>query len=230
MVSRNIKQRSDAVPRQGFSIVFLHPVTNALIEEIPARHSRFRQRRHHFTAPVQQAQHQWLNNSLVLRGSAQVRQGHQHLGTLTSFRVRKLHVSLRRHGSPVPGIMKHQPQPRRREKNAQQHDRSFKHRDAGGLGGKKQHFPLVEGLLPGNQSVAIFPAKNDVKPWPVAAHASDSVRRATMSKPDSPQLLWVEHQAAQQIGKKLLIGGQQGCAHITPCAHPGVPGRSDGHH
>jgi hypothetical protein len=36
-----------------------------------------------------------------------------------------------------------------------------------------------------------------------------------MSKPDSPQLLWVEHQAAQQIGKKLLIGGQQGCAHIT---------------
>lgn len=91
-------------------------------------------------------------------------------------------------------------------------------------------FPLVEGLLPGNQSVAIFPAKNDVKPWPVAAHASDSVRRATMSKPDSPQLLWVEHQAAQQIGKKLLIGGQQGCAHITPCAHPGVPGRSDGYH
>lgn len=84
--------------------------------------------------------------------------------------------------------------------------------------------------MPGNQSVAIFPAKNDIKPWPVAAHASDSVRRATLSKPDSPQLLWVEHQAAQQIGKKLLIGGQQGCVHITPCAHPGVPDRSDGCH
>ncbi len=154
MVGRNIKKRGDAVPRQGFSIVFLHPVTNALIEEIPARQSRFRQRRHHFPAPVQQAQHQRLNNGLILRGSAQVRQGHQHRSTFASFRMRKLNVSLRRHGSPVTGIMKHQPQPRRRKKNAQQHDRSFKHRDAGGLGGKKQHFPRqrvccpVTSLLP----------------------------------------------------------------------------------
>lgn len=82
----------------------------------------------------------------------------------------------------------------------------------------RETFPLAEGLVPGNQSVAIFPAKNDVKPWPVAAHASDGVRRATLDK-TRPSCCGLSTRAAQQIGKKLLIGGQQGCVHITPCAH-----------